>query len=102
MRLKPRFLKHYRKAHQVSRVHIYKRPYMVPILGVLVGILIVVAITHFRSSAAIRPSDSHVVFLFDAGKKQTLDTQAATVGDLVKRLPLKLIPEDVVEPSLDT
>jgi len=48
------------------------------------------------------PIDSHVVYLFDGGKKQTLDTRATTVGDLVHRLPLKLIPEDVVEPSLST
>lgn len=31
-----------------------------------------------------------------------MDTQAPTVGELVKRLPLHLIGQDVVEPSLDT
>src|SRR6202007_1716222 len=50
----------------------------------------------------LQASDSHVVFLFDNGKEQTLDTKAKTVGELVKKLPLHLIEQDVVEPSLDT
>ncbi len=48
------------------------------------------------------PSDSHVVFVFDNGKKATVDTKAQTVGQLIQRLNLHLIPEDVVEPALDT
>jgi uncharacterized protein YabE (DUF348 family) len=43
-----------------------------------------------------------VVFLFDNGQKQTVDTKAQTVGELIQRLPLHLIPEDVIEPSMDT
>lgn len=53
-------------------------------------------------SKAFRPSDSHVVFVFDSGKKHTIDTKAATVGELISRLNLNLIPEDVVEPTADT
>ncbi len=102
MKLKPRFLRHYRQANRVSRYHIYKRPYIAPVLGLLLGIIIVAGLTIFRASAAIKPSDAHVVFLFDGGKKQTLDTKAATVGSLIKRLPLNLAPQDVVEPSVDT
>jgi uncharacterized protein YabE (DUF348 family) len=102
MKLKINFLSHFSRANRVSRVHIYKRPYLVPILGLLLGVIIVVGITVLKSEASLRPSNSHVVFLFDGGKRQTLDTQAHTVGELVKRLPLNLIPQDVVEPSLDT
>jgi uncharacterized protein YabE (DUF348 family) len=102
MKLRNIFRNHFGTFHRVSRVHIYKRPYLVPIFGLFVGLVIVLIVTVFRGGSELRPSNSHVVFLFDGGKKQTLDTQAATVGDLVKRLPLHLIPEDVVEPSLDT
>ncbi|MDB5161391.1 MAG: hypothetical protein JWO96_771 [Candidatus Saccharibacteria bacterium] len=83
-------------------MHIYKRPYLMPIMGLLLGVAIVIGVTALKSDAGLRPSDSHVVFLFDGGKRQTLDTQAHTVGELVKRLPLNLIPQDVVEPSADT
>lgn len=51
---------------------------------------------------SFRPSDSHVVFLFDSGKKRTIDTKAATVGELISRLDLNLVPQDVIEPALDT
>lgn len=88
--------------HSASRTHVYKRPYLVPIMGLLVGGLIVLGITELRGNTAKRPYDSHIVFLFADGKKQTLDTKVGTVGDLVSRLPLHLIPQDVVEPSLDT
>lgn len=102
MRLKLRFLHHYQRAHTKGRVHIYKRPYLVPLVGLLIGLGIVGVMTVFRGDKTLRPSDSHIVYLYDSGQKQTLDTRAATVGDLVKKLPLKLIPQDVVEPSLNT
>jgi uncharacterized protein YabE (DUF348 family) len=102
MKLNIGFRHHYDRAHKLGRVHIYRRPYLVPVIGIVIAALVVLGLTVFRGGASIRPSNSHVVYLFDGGKKQTLDTQAATVGDLVKRLPLKLIDQDVVEPSLDT
>lgn len=102
MRLKVRFFQHFHRANRAGQVHIYKRPYLLPVVGLLLGVVIVIGLTAFRSQASLRPSGSRVVFLFDGGKKTTLDTQAKTVGELVKRLPLKLIPEDVVEPSADT
>jgi uncharacterized protein YabE (DUF348 family) len=100
--MKLKFLSHYHRAHKTSRVHIYKRPYLVPIAGILVGLAIVGAMSYLRDGTALKPVDSHIVYLFDGGKKQTLDTRSATVGELVKKLPLNLIPQDVVEPSLDT
>ncbi len=82
---------------------VYKRPYLFPVLGLLLGGLIVAAALLTQGSSQIfRPSSSHVVFIFDNGKQETVDTKAATVGDLVGKLNLNLIPQDVVEPSLDT
>lgn len=102
MRLNSGFKDNFTRAHRLGRVHVYKRPYLVPVVGILIAALVVIGLTVLRSGPTVRPSGSHVVFLFDSGNKQTLDTQAATVGDLVKRLPLHLINQDVVEPSLDT
>ena len=98
-----RLQKNYKRIHLFGRGHIRRRPYIVPILGLLVGLGIVAGLVVSRGgTASLRPSDSHVVFLSDGGKQETLDTKAKTVGDLVAKLPLHLIPQDVVEPSLDT
>lgn len=100
--IKRKVAQHYETAQKHSRRHVYKRPYIVPILGLLLGAVLVVAAIVTRSDQTLRPSDSHVVFLTDNGGRQTLNTKAETVGDLIKKLPLNLIAEDVVEPSLDT
>src|SRR6266567_2207457 len=103
MRFLPKLLKPFHWVHRSGRRHISRRPYIIPIFGLLLGAAIVGLLAFYRGgTAAFRPSDSHVVVLFDSRQKQTLDTKAQTVGELIGRLPLHLIPEDVVEPSLDT
>jgi len=104
MRFIPKTLaKHFHSAHHTGRRHIRQRPYLLPVFGLLLGIIIVVVMVYGRGGGhTYRPSDSHVVFVFDSGHKQTIDTKAPTVGELVSRLNLHLIPQDVVEPSLDT
>jgi resuscitation-promoting factor RpfB len=92
----------HRKLQRLGRQHLRHRPYIIPILGLVFGLLIVTAVALTHDSQALKPSDSHVVFLFDKGKRQTVDTKAQTVGDLVDRLPLHLVKQDVVEPSSDT
>lgn len=83
--------------------HIRNRPYIIPILGLVLGLGIVAAIWVSRSSGeTFRPSDAHVVFLFDGDERHVLDTRAQNVGELVSRLNLKLIDQDVIEPTLDT
>jgi uncharacterized protein YabE (DUF348 family) len=83
--------------------HIKRRPYLLPFYGFLLGLALVGATLFFNGGRPVQASDSHIVYLFDnGGKQQTLDTKAKTVGELVNKLPLHLIPQDVVEPSLDT
>ncbi len=85
------------------RRHLKKRPYIFPILGLLAGFAVVALIwANSSSGATFRPSDARVVYLFDKGEQQVLNTKAQTVAELVGRLGLGLIKEDVVEPSLDT
>lgn len=80
-----------------------QRPYIIPVFGLILGFGIVAAIWASRSSGeTFRPSDAHVVYLFDSGDRRVLDTRAQTVGELISRLNLNLIEQDVVEPTLDT
>lgn len=94
--------KRYRVAHEGGKRHIKQRPYIVPIFGLVLGFIIVGAALLGGGNRSLRPSEAHVVFLFDGKDREVIDTKAKTVGDMVGKLPLKLIPEDVVEPSLDT
>ncbi|HET6863948.1 MAG TPA: G5 domain-containing protein [Candidatus Saccharimonadales bacterium] len=89
--------------HRKGREHIIRRPYLLPIFGLVIGAAVVAGVFFYRGGTeTFRPSNSHVVFLFDGGKKSTIDTKAKTVGALISRLNLHLIPQDVVEPSADT
>jgi resuscitation-promoting factor RpfB len=104
MRILPKAItNHFHRAHHAGRQHIQRRPYLLPVFGLVLGAAIVGGVVLSRGgTAAFRPSDSHVVFVFDSGKKNTIDTKAATVGQLIQRLNLHLIPQDVVEPAADT
>ncbi|MEX1059234.1 MAG: G5 domain-containing protein [Candidatus Saccharimonadales bacterium] len=85
------------------RKRLRQRPYIIPVLGLVLGFGIVAAIWVSRSSGeTFRPSDARVVYLFDGGDRHVLDTRAQTVGELIGRLNLNLIEQDVVEPTLDT
>jgi len=104
MSLLPKIItKHFHRVHHAGRRHIQRRPYLLPIFGLAIGIAIVGVLVASRGGTpTFRPSDSHIVFVFNEGKKQTVDTKAKTVGELISRLNLHLIPQDVVEPSSDT
>lgn len=83
--------------------HVQRHPFILPLAAFLLGIAIVSGFVFASGGRPIHVSSVHVVYLFDnGGKRQTLDTKAKTVGELVNNLPLHLIPEDVVEPSLNT
>jgi uncharacterized protein YabE (DUF348 family) len=92
----------YRAVHRSGRRHIRRRPYLLPIFGLVLGLMVVGLVFFSQGGKTYTPSDYHVVYVFDTGKKRTVDTKAPTVGDLVDRLNLHLIPEDVVEPARDT
>ncbi len=88
--------------HFHSRRHVIARPHIVPILGFVLAIFGVVGVVWANGGHTQRPKDAHVVFLFDNGKQQTIDTKEKTVGGLINKLPLHLIEQDVVEPARDT
>lgn len=86
---------------ETSQEQIKRRPYIIPLMGVLLGLIIVAAIL-IGHRGLVQPGDAHVVFLADQGHRTVLDTKAKTVGELIDRLNLNLIAEDVVEPARDT
>lgn len=82
--------------------HVKRRPYILPLFGLLLGLLIVGLIFWGKGGHTYIETNYHVVYLFDSGHKRTIDTKAQTVGELISKLNLHLIPQDVVEPTLNT
>ncbi len=79
-----------------------RRPYLLPIFGLIIGVAVVVGVVLAHGGRPVHTSTAHVVFLFDQGKQETLDTRADTVGELISKLHLNLISQDVIEPTRDT
>lgn len=102
-RAKKKIVKAYKAAGGTSKSHIARRPHLLPIAGLIFGGLIVVGIMLSQSgSSQFRPSDSHVVYLYESGQRQTLSTKAETVADLLQNSQIELSQQDIVEPALDT
>jgi uncharacterized protein YabE (DUF348 family) len=102
MKPQKNLINRYQATQILGRSQLRRRPYLIPIFGLLLGVAIVAGVLWAHGGRPSKPSNAHVVFLFDGGKQETLDTKATTVGQLVSRLPLHLIPQDVVEPAADT
>ncbi len=94
--------RHFHLLHRRSREHVKRRPYILPILGLLVGAAIVLAAVFLGGVRQAPDYNSHIVDLSVAGKPQTVATRATTVGELIDRLHINLIPQDQVEPTRDT
>ena len=100
--MKQKFNNAYQSASNTGKKHLNRRPYILPLFGLLIGVAIVLAVVLTRNGQSLRVSDYHVVFLFDKGQKTTLDSKATTVGELLKEDNIQLSDQDVVEPALDT
>src|SRR3989344_837286 len=95
--------RHYQAAQSAGKARLVKRPWLLPFTGAVLGLILVAGIALTQAdNPDLRPSDSHVVFIYSEGARQTVTSKAQTVGELVSRLNLNLSPQDVVEPSSDT
>ncbi|HEX5447742.1 MAG TPA: hypothetical protein VFW90_00885, partial [Candidatus Saccharimonadales bacterium] len=61
----------YKTIHHAGRRHIVRRPYLLPVFGLLLGVVIVAVIYFGNGGYTYTASDSHVVFVFDSGHKTT-------------------------------
>lgn len=83
-------------------LHIKNHPFVVPIVTLLVLLAITGIVFIFLGSKTVDSGDAHVVIVSYDNQKQTVPTTAANVGDLLKRLDIKLHEGDIVEPEATT
>jgi len=77
-------------------------PFVVPI-ATLLTLLIITFVTFLNlGSPTLVQSDSHIAIVSYDKQSQTIPTKAPNVGELLKRLNIKLYEGDIVEPTADT
>ena len=78
-----------------------KHPLVVPSISFVsfffIGLMLFVMI----GGSTQGPSDARIVNLYVDGEQRTVTTRARTVGELIKRLNISMISEDLVEPHQD-
>lgn len=110
MRKKIKHMKRSKTSAKKGRVHILKRAakkplFAVPIVTFMVLLVVVMVGVIIASGGhpSLKPqNESKVVVVNYDKKEQTVPTDAASVGDLLDRLDIKLNEGDVVEPSKET
>ena len=86
-----------KKAKRIARHPLFAVPVVTFVVLLLFASIGVVVLTGGHPTLA--RSDSHIVIVTHDGQEQTVPTRAATVGELLPKLGIKLNQGDVVEPS---
>ena len=88
------------KRHRLLKLK--NHPFIVPVTTLLVLLVITVVLYIRLGAQTLAPSDSHVAIVSFDKKQQTIPTKAPNVGELLKRLDIKLYEGDIVEPTAET
>lgn len=77
-------------------------PLLVPVVVFLILLAVsgVGALTFGRS--VVKPTNAHIVILYNDKTTQSIPSRDKTVGDMIKRLGIRVDPGDVVEPAINT
>jgi uncharacterized protein YabE (DUF348 family) len=90
-------IRHRRKARKKAKF-LLKHPLLVPV-SVFIAIVFFGQILFVQAGATTQGArDKRIVNVFVDGEKQTVSTRAKTVSELLERLDIRLIDEDIVEP----
>ncbi len=87
-------------AGRIRRLH--NHPFVVPVVTFLVLFFVSMVGYISLNSQTIGASDTRIVVLSIDAEKQIVPTRAENVDDLLKRLNIKLGPDDIINPALDT
>lgn len=79
-----------------------KHPFLLPVITFFVVVFFGMGMFVTVGATTGGAKDTRIVNVNADGENQTHTTRAKTVGDLLNRLEIQTIPEDIVEPALDT
>lgn len=78
-----------------------RHPFVVPVVTLVCLLIISLFGVLMFGGQTVGPADSKVVQLHADGEIRNIPTRAKTVRQVLERTGVELLPEDVVEPSLD-
>lgn len=81
---------------------IVRHPYIVPVSTFLGLFITGIVLFFFLGGTTQGAADARIVNVFVDGEQQTVTTRADTVGELIEKLELGLVPEDIVEPHRES
>ncbi len=77
-------------------------PLVIPTVSFLTLFFIGIGFIIFLGASTQGAADARIVNVYADGEQQTVTTRAKNVGDLLQRLEINLIEEDIVEPAVDS
>jgi resuscitation-promoting factor RpfB len=80
---------------------ILKHPFLIPVTTFFVVVFFGMGMFVTVGATTGGAKDTKIVNVFVDGENQTHTTRAKTVGDLLDRLGVNTVPEDIVEPAKD-
>jgi len=102
--MKKKILKSFKsKRKQVARKSkfLLRHPLLLPVVTFVVLFFVGLFALVMMGSSTQGASDLRIVNVYVDGQQQTVTTRAKTVGDLLARLEIPLVEQDIVEPKKD-
>ena len=88
------------RAHKKAKF-LLRHPFILPVTVFFVVVFVGLVLTVSLGATAGSPKDAHIVDVYVDEEKRTVTTRARTVADLLDRIDVQLIDEDIVEPARD-
>jgi len=95
------FKKTHKKAKKKAKF-LLRHPFVLPVSIFFVVVFFGMGLFVTAGATNRGANDKKIVDIYVDGEKQTISTRAKTVEDLLVRLEISTIPEDIVEPARDT
>jgi resuscitation-promoting factor RpfB len=96
-----KFIKRTHKRAKKKTKFLLKHPLLLPVSTFFVVVFFGMGMFVTVGATTGGAKDTKIVNVFVDGENQTHTTRAKTVGDLLERLEVQTIPEDIVEPARD-
>ncbi len=97
-----KFLKKTKTKAKKKAKFLLRHPFLLPVTIFFVVVFFGMGMFVTVGATTGGAKDKHIVNIYVDGEKQTVSTRAKTVEELFDRLEIKLIDEDIVEPSRET